>query len=569
MSENLEQENELEDMGMTETCLWEDDQKHRCWKIGSKWGTKGESVLDLFYREGILFAGNDDGKAERLRTQVREGDLFLVTHGVRIMAVARVTSPGAPLTRFEPRFQGDPRTKDYFGDESVVGVRAEIYPLNRDEDKYEYGGQMRFHGTSQCYRDLAIRLWRKYRERAEERRGNLFEWANKELAQDSFLCWLFTRRDVDPESVEGRAARRLIVKLAGDEAFVEGPLEVMKQWKHIDILLAFGEKDAPSRRFLIVEDKVSASLYNNLDAYHETVCSCFKVTPDKVRCAVLKTGEDGHLLRQIEDLKRKNVEILEANAKIPEKEASQRERLHVIPSLMFREELFEVLTEEYQDKMWPMGTDETFRDYVAHLDKWNAVAHRYKKEAYSEWSKDWTAYCGFLTALSKRPGAIFDHWFYVNNPSQPFNALCMGYLKEKYICNGHYYLYFHVNSAMQELQLRIGGAKKETCREPRSLVYNTILEMQKDTNAGGETRYPLLNVLRKPSHFGSGADITIMRLPAIVKGTQDGWLVLREGELVDVPETAKRLNAFAMLLDDIAPRVEAEYAKCHPDDAEA
>ena len=89
--------------------------------------------------------------------------------------------------------------------------------------------------------------------------------------------------------------------------------------------------------FLDCEDKVGASLYNNLDAYHGTVCSCFNVPPEQVRCAVLKTGEDGYLLRQIEDLKRENVAI-------EEKKPEDREKLHVIPTVVFRENLLSVLS---------------------------------------------------------------------------------------------------------------------------------------------------------------------------------------------------------------------------------
>lgn len=555
-------EAELEDMGMTEARLWEDEQGHRCWKIGSKWGTKGESVLDIFHREGILFAGNYDGRAERLRSEVREGDLFLVTHGVQIVAVARVTSPGAPLTRFEARFRGDARTDSYFGDEEVLGVRAEIYPLDQSEDDEGYWDRKRFHAASQSYKEMAIRLWRKYRERAERRRGNLFSWANKELAQDSFLCWLFERGETDPESAVGRAARRLIAKLAGDEAFVEGPLEVMKQWNHIDILLAFGEEGSPSRRFLIVEDKVGASLYNNLDAYHDRVVAAFNVAPEQVRCAVLKTGEDGYLLRQIADLVR-------ANAKLAEEKEPDRAKAHVIPNVMFREGLLGTLTVERRNGKWPAHTDEMFCDYVAHLEACNRAVHRYKDEAYSAWSGDWTAYSGLLSALARVPGATFDHWFYVNNPSQPFNALCMGYRKEKYICEGCYSLYFHVNSSMQELQLRIGGLGQDDCKEIRGLVFGTILEMQEEQDATGAARYPLLNAFTKPARFGFGADITVVRLPAVTEGKQAGWLALCEDGCVDIQRTAERLNAFASLLDDLALRVEARYNEALPDEAKA
>ena len=206
---------------------------------------------------------------------------------------------------------------------------------------------------------------------------------------------------------------------------------------------------------------------------------------------------------------------------------------------------------------------------MAHLDKWNRAVHRYENEAYSAWAKDWTAYSGFLTALSKKSGATFDHWFYVNNPSQPFNALFMGYLKEKYICNGHYSLYFHVNSSAQELQLRIGGLEQDNCKPMRDLVFNVVREMQEETVPAGEMRYPLLSKFRKPARFGSGEYITVMRLPDIVEGTQDGWLALREKGLVDIPKTVERLNTFAALLDDIAPRVEAEYAKRYPEEAKA
>lgn len=51
------------------------------WKIGSRWGNNGESVLDLFLRYGCVFFGGKDDRGVGRWLDVRPGDLFIVSSG--------------------------------------------------------------------------------------------------------------------------------------------------------------------------------------------------------------------------------------------------------------------------------------------------------------------------------------------------------------------------------------------------------------------------------------------------------------------------------------------------------
>lgn len=548
MSDDIEKENAL-------VCIDESQEGRRYWRIGSKWGD--QPILDIFCREGIVFAGNDNGSATRILTEVREGDLILVTKGQTVVAIAEVRSPGADMTKFRRR-QVVPEEDEYFGD-WVCGVRVKIYRLSDEmiaSGKYQLNRGRRFQATwREEDQEMAESLWATCRELEEARRGNLFSWANKELAQDAFFCWFFERAQANPSSVEGRAAKQIIEMMAQSAAndgvaFSAGPLTIYKQWWNIDILLAFGEEDSSERRFLVIEDKVGAELYNNLDEYCTRVVNAFKVPPKQVRCAVIKTEDDGMLASTIRSLQTKN---------------AQGEAKHVIPNVVLREDLLKVFDAHKKPREAEDESD-TYNDFVEHLQERERAFSQYKELKFAEWSEGpqaWEGWRGLFTALSEVPGTPFDRWCYVNNPSQPFNALCLDYDLVRLIFGKRYELYYHINSATGELQLRVCEVEPENRTKVRTTIYQTV-EALKERN---DPELAPLKLFQRPARFGSGWYIGIENLPArkIVKTEEGeveicGWLELDESGKVDKAKTVEHLRVYADLLGKIADALPKTFA---------
>lgn len=548
MSEDLEQENVL-------VCMNEPQEGRRYWRIGSMWGD--QSVLDIFCREGIVFAGNENGSATRIQTEVREGDLILVTKGNTVMAIAEVRSPGADMTKFRRR-RVVAEEDEYFED-WVCGVRVKIYRLSDEmvaSGKYQLSRGRRFQATwKEEDQMMAESLWATCRELEEARRGNLFSWANKELAQDAFFCWLFERAQANPNSAEGRAAKQIIEMLAqgamnDGAAFTAGPLTIYKQWWNIDILLAFGENESPERRFLVIEDKVGAGLYNDLDEYCARVTEAFKVPPEQVRCAVIKTEDDGMLASTIRALQAEN---------------AQGKAKHVIPNVMLRKDLLAVFDAHKKPREAEDESD-TYNDFVEHLQEREEAFSQYKRLAFAEWSEGpqaWEGWRGLFTALSTEPGSPFDRWCYVNNPSQPFNALCLDHDLVRLIFGERYELYYHINSETGELQLRVCEVEQESRTAVRTTIFQTV-EALKERN---DPELAPLKLFQRPARFGSGWYIGIENLPARTDANQKegdvgtcGWLELDTSGKVDVPKTVERLRVYADLLKKVADALPPTFA---------
>jgi len=101
------------------------------WKIASRWsktGTKKSSVLELFRKYNIVFAGKYTEKILRL---VQKGDLVAISDGRKIVAVAKVISRPTAITNFTEIQEADKQYFDY--EDWVVGFRVEIYNFSQDE----------------------------------------------------------------------------------------------------------------------------------------------------------------------------------------------------------------------------------------------------------------------------------------------------------------------------------------------------------------------------------------------------------------------------------------------------
>ncbi|MBN2894645.1 MAG: DUF262 domain-containing protein [Campylobacterales bacterium] len=99
------------------------------WKIASRWsttGTKASSVLEVFKRYGIVFAGKEQ---ERIQSDVQIGDLIAVSDGKKIVAIAKAIGKPTAITAFEldKADQGD------FYRPSTIAIRVEMIFLEADD----------------------------------------------------------------------------------------------------------------------------------------------------------------------------------------------------------------------------------------------------------------------------------------------------------------------------------------------------------------------------------------------------------------------------------------------------
>lgn len=116
---------------------------------------------------------------------------------------------------------------------------------------------------------------------------NIFDYAEKELSQDGFLCWLLESFE-DP--VIGEAARNLIfefAKLAGFQIDKEKIKDVKtgRQYKHMDVTVDFTIDGKPY--LIVIEDKTNSQEHNQLQGYADEefqtapLCSVHRIDQTK------------------------------------------------------------------------------------------------------------------------------------------------------------------------------------------------------------------------------------------------------------------------------------------------
>lgn len=136
---------------------------------------------------------------------------------------------------------------------------------------------------------------------------NIFDYAEKELSQDGFLCWLLESFE-DP--VIGEAARNLIfefAKLAGFQIDKEKIKDVKtgRQYKHMDVTVDFTIDGKPY--LIVIEDKTNSQEHNQLQGYADEVSRWNEMQNNKGRPSFLiyyKTAlMDKDEIKRVEDAK--------------------------------------------------------------------------------------------------------------------------------------------------------------------------------------------------------------------------------------------------------------------------
>jgi uncharacterized protein with ParB-like and HNH nuclease domain len=96
------------------------------WKIGSRWsedGNSGSSILDVFRRNKVVFAGS---KTNRISNEVKEGDFIAISDGKKIVCIAKATDNPKPITEISIN-EEDKKKFNY--EDWVIGVKVNIVDL--------------------------------------------------------------------------------------------------------------------------------------------------------------------------------------------------------------------------------------------------------------------------------------------------------------------------------------------------------------------------------------------------------------------------------------------------------
>jgi len=121
------------------------------WKIGSRWGEGGISVLHIFRKYNIVFVGE---AAESINS-VKIGDLIAVTDGIKVVSVGIIASKRKPITEFKFDIQ-DIETKNFNYDDLVDAFKVLLFDL-KDEDCFDYS-RGKFHKVHGEHESKIIKL---------------------------------------------------------------------------------------------------------------------------------------------------------------------------------------------------------------------------------------------------------------------------------------------------------------------------------------------------------------------------------------------------------------------------
>lgn len=108
------------------------------WKIGSRWGNNGPSVLDLFMEYGCVFFGGKDDSGVGDWGSVKKGDLFIVSDGSTAVAIGEALDDEFKSYK-ESGIRFRKRDADEVIDDTVVFCPARLILLEKAE-RDEYWG---------------------------------------------------------------------------------------------------------------------------------------------------------------------------------------------------------------------------------------------------------------------------------------------------------------------------------------------------------------------------------------------------------------------------------------------
>ena len=447
------------------------DQMRNVWKIGSRWdeyGRQGTSIFEkVFVPTGFVFAYTENC------SNIREGDLIAIADGYDVVAIAEALTPGSSLVKFDSSKLPEV-AQEYFSDPNCYGCKVRIFPLDEaDCIKYKKMGKF-FQAIAIA--DKVRRLFARLTEKPAMKgwRLNLFGWANKELAQDSFLCWLFSHanRSSDGQNSLREIAIDLICRLMAKCGISIKLTEVSnvvvdKQIHQVDLAVRFtvdGKMHA-----LMIEDKVNAKLYNDIEGYKNSLAKEEVYADREIHPIVIRTGDESSL--------------------------GTNKRIARFVRADFLE-LFDAHSEA-------CANSEILSDFSEHLRMSEEDIQRYLATPIDMW--DWSCWIGFYNEMQKRFSQAPLNWQYVPNGGGGF--LCLHPVWNDDIWVDSLAFYWHMESDKKILALKVVEVYANHSAVRRKIVSGL------DDFLASNVEWNDLGITRPPTKYGSGCSMTLKVIP--------------------------------------------------------
>ena len=472
-------------------------QMRTVWKIGSRWddyGRPGTSIFEeVFVPAGFVFAYTKRCEC------IREGDLIAIADGYQVVAIAEALTPGCSLVKYDSS-KLPPVTHDYFSDPNCFGCKVRIFQLD-ENDTFLYK-KMSMFCQAVSIADRVRDVYEKMTAKAsvKEWRLNLFGWANKELAQDSFLCWLFSH--ANKSSAVGQTPLRdvaldLICRLMAKCGIALKPIDidnvvVDKQIHRVDLAVRFTV--AGKRHALMIEDKVNAKVYNDIEGYKKNLAATENYAGREIHPVLIRTGDESSLGtdKQVARFVRADfLELLDAHKSA-------------------------------------CASSEILSDFAQHLMASEADVRRDLEMPVKDW--DWSCWIGFYREMQKCFDKVPLDWSYVPNANGGF--LCLYPVWTDYVWVDSLAFYWHMESEKRQLVLKV----MEVYTNHTAIRNRIVAEL--DTFLGNHEEWKDLGMVR-PGKYGSGYSMTLKII------SSDSWYKEKDGK-IDMDAVCKFFNrAFA------------------------
>ena len=137
------------------------------WKIGSRWGYPGTSILDVFLSYNCVFFNTDETSKIGDYMSVKNGDLFIIADGETPVAIAKALDSFKKYEESGLLFTS--QDKDDYIYEKVLLCKVSIILLEKEERKtWGFMNQNRFcayrpHDLAQ--RELVFKYWEEHQSK--------------------------------------------------------------------------------------------------------------------------------------------------------------------------------------------------------------------------------------------------------------------------------------------------------------------------------------------------------------------------------------------------------------------
>ena len=336
---------------------------------------------------------------------------------------------------------------------------------------------------------------------------NIFEFSQRELSQDAFLCWLFQFSDISVceeysnKNVLKKEMANVIKSISddvlrlftGDFSIKPISVSIYKQWESIDIWVVVNDEYS-----LIIEDKVGSSEHNDQLSRYESIAKKWcDENNQKLYCCYYKSE----------------------TYSITEKELVMEKGYRAVD----RKDVLKVF-EKYLDKI---SDNDVLYDYYMYLKRKNDEEMKYLSLPIIDWQ--WSQRIGFFKYVDDNIHNKGNNWGYVPNPNGGFCGFWWHIVAD----NEGYtnYLQFEDNKLCIKL-----GEVYENQSDVRNKKVLKLCEIAKNHNIR----------IEKPSRYGYGTYTTL----GIININY--WFIEQEKGIISIDETLKRLANLQEIVDELA-----------------